>query len=32
MKPYQIPCGKKTVTLQIPDGIPVEWVENRLKL
>ncbi len=29
MKPYQIPCGKKTITLQISDGIPVEWVGSR---
>ncbi len=29
MKQYQIPCGKKTVTLQIPDSVPVQWVESR---
>lgn len=29
MKSYPIPCGKKTITLQIPDGVPVECVESR---
>jgi len=29
MKEYPIPCGKKTITLEIPDHIPVEWVESR---
>jgi len=29
MKEYSIPCGKKTITLEIPDHIPVEWVESR---
>ena len=29
MKHYQIPCGKKTLALQIPDDIPVQWVESR---
>jgi nickel-dependent lactate racemase len=29
MNEYPIPCGKKTITLQIPDGVPVQWVESR---
>jgi nickel-dependent lactate racemase len=29
MKAYPIPCGKKTIELKIPDGIPVERVESR---
>jgi len=29
MKEYSIPCGKKTITLEIPDHIPVERVESR---
>jgi len=29
MKEYPIPCGKKTITLEIPDHIPVERVESR---
>ncbi len=29
MKYYQIPCGKKTIELRIPDGVPVQWVESR---
>jgi len=29
MKEYPIPCGKKTIALQIPDGVPVQWVESR---
>jgi nickel-dependent lactate racemase len=29
MKDYSIPCGKKTIPLQIPDGVPVQWVESR---
>jgi nickel-dependent lactate racemase len=29
MKSYPIPCGKKTISLTIPDGIPVQWVESR---
>ena len=29
MKEYPIPCGKKTITLQIPDGVPVQWVASR---
>jgi nickel-dependent lactate racemase len=29
MKQYPIPCGKKTIELRIPDGVPVQWVEFR---
>src|SRR4030043_2302938 len=29
MKEYPIPCGKKTIALQIPDGVPAQWVESR---
>lgn len=29
MNQYQIPCGKKSLTLQIPDSVPVQWVESR---
>ena len=29
MKSYPIPCGKNTISLTIPDGIPVQWVESR---
>ncbi|NWF92693.1 MAG: nickel-dependent lactate racemase [Syntrophaceae bacterium] len=29
MKSYPIPCGKKTINLKIPRGVPVEWVESR---
>jgi len=29
MKHYPIPCGKRTITLQIPDGTPVQCVESR---
>jgi len=29
MKRYQIPCGKKFVSIQIPDDVPVQWVESR---
>jgi nickel-dependent lactate racemase len=29
MKHYPIPCGKKTIEMQIPDGVPVQWVESR---
>ena len=28
MKSYPIPCGKNTISLTIPDGIPVQWVES----
>jgi len=29
MKHYEIPCGKKTIRLGIPDSVPVQWVESR---
>lgn len=29
MKSYPIPCGKKTINLKIPNGIPVQWVESQ---
>jgi nickel-dependent lactate racemase len=29
MKRYPIPCGKKTISLEIPDHVPVQWVESR---
>ncbi len=29
MKRYQIPCGKKFISVQIPDQVPVQWVESR---
>jgi len=29
MKNYQIPCGKKYISIQIPEGIRVQWVESR---
>jgi nickel-dependent lactate racemase len=29
MKQYPIPCGKKTIDLRIPDGVPIQWVESR---
>lgn len=28
MKAYPIPCGKKTISLQIPDGVPFQWVAS----
>jgi nickel-dependent lactate racemase len=28
MKPYPIPCGKNTISLEIPDHVPVQWVES----
>ncbi|MBM4338760.1 MAG: nickel-dependent lactate racemase [Deltaproteobacteria bacterium] len=28
MKCYPIPCGKKPIELEIPDYVPVEWVES----
>ncbi len=28
MKSYPIPCGKKTIPLEIPNHIPVQWVES----
>jgi nickel-dependent lactate racemase len=29
MKEYPIPCGKKTIALQIPEDVPLQWVESR---
>jgi len=29
MKSYPIPCGKNTISLKIPDAIPVQGVESR---
>ena len=29
MKRYQIPCGKKFTSIQIPDNVPVQQVESR---
>jgi nickel-dependent lactate racemase len=29
MKRYPIPCGKKTISLEIPDHVPVQWVESQ---
>jgi nickel-dependent lactate racemase len=29
MKCYQIPCGKKFISIQIPDDVPVQQVESR---
>jgi hypothetical protein len=26
---YAIPCGKKTISLEIPGPVPVQWVESR---
>jgi hypothetical protein len=26
---YVIPCGKKTIPLETPDHVPVQWVESR---
>jgi len=28
MKSFPIPCGKKNISLEIPDGVPVQWVES----
>jgi len=28
MKTYPIPCGKKTIHLEIPGHVPVQWVES----
>jgi nickel-dependent lactate racemase len=28
MKSYPIPCGKKILSLEIPDDVPVQWVES----
>jgi nickel-dependent lactate racemase len=29
MKVYQVPCGKKLIPLQVPDHVPVQYVESR---
>ncbi len=29
MKRYQIPCGKKFISIKIPDNVPVQQVESR---
>ena len=29
MKHYQIPCGKKVLSIQVPDEVPVQWVVSR---
>ena len=29
MKNYPIPCGKKIIFLEVPDHVPVQWVESR---
>ena len=29
MKRYQIPCGKESISIQIPDNVPVQQVESR---
>jgi len=29
MKLYQIPCSKKFISIQIPDNVPVQWIESR---
>jgi len=29
MKQYQIPCGKNSISIQIPDNVPVRQVESR---
>jgi len=29
MKDYPIPCGKKTISLKIPDSTSVQWVQSR---
>ena len=29
MRQYQIPCGKKMLPIEIPDSVPVQWVESR---
>jgi D-3-phosphoglycerate dehydrogenase len=29
MKHYQIPCGKKSIAIQILDHVPVQWAESR---
>ena len=29
MQTYSIPCGKKLIPIQVPDHVPVQWVESR---
>jgi nickel-dependent lactate racemase len=29
MRTYPIPCGKRLLPIQIPDHVPVQWVESR---
>jgi len=29
MKRYPIPCGKKMIHLEIPDHVPMQWVESK---
>ena len=29
MKRYPIPCGRKSIAIQIPDRVPVQWVESQ---
>ena len=29
MQTYSIPCGKKLIPIQVPDNVPVQWVESR---
>ena len=29
MKRYPIPCGRKSIVIQIPDRVPVQWVESQ---
>jgi nickel-dependent lactate racemase len=29
MRRYPIPCGKKILSLEVPHGVPVQWVESR---
>jgi nickel-dependent lactate racemase len=29
MKSYPIPCGKKIITIEVPDHVPVQWVVSR---
>lgn len=28
MRRYPIPCGKKIIPLEVPDSVPVQWVES----
>ena len=29
MRTYSIPCGKRLIPIQVPDHVPVQWVESR---